>query len=120
MRVGDRVAEFYTRAKNVICIETSTVQPVDFHNSPGGFARTVESELHVEADSGQAPGEAVIVRKVRKVNGRAPREKDKKDRAGCTDPNPLSSEPLAFLLPAHRSEYRFRMRELRKTETGLP
>ena len=72
------------------------------------FTRTVESELHVEAGSGEAPGEAAIVRKVRKVNGRVPREKDKKDRAGCTDPNPLSSEPLAFLLPVHRSEYQFR------------
>ena len=109
MRVGERVAEFYRRAKNVVCIETSTVQPIDFNNSPEGFARTVESELRLEADNGQVPGEAAIVRKVRKVNGRAPREKDKKDRAGCTDPNPLSSEPLAFLLPAHRSEYRFRI-----------
>ena len=107
-RVGERVAEFYTRAKNVICIETSTVQPVDFNYSPVGFVRTVESELHIEADSGQIPGEAAFVRKVRKVNGRAPREKDKKDRAGCTDPNPLSSEPLTFLLPAHRSDYQFK------------
>jgi hypothetical protein len=107
-RVGERVAEFYTKAKNVLCIETSTVQGVDFNNSPEGFVRTVESELHVEADNGQTPGEAAIVRKIRKVNGRVPREKDKKDRAGCTDPNPLSSEPLAFLLPAHRSEYQFR------------
>jgi hypothetical protein len=108
VRVGERVAEFYKRARNVICIETSRVQPVDFNNSPEGFVRTVESELHIEADSGQAPGEAAIVRKVRKVNGRVPREKDQKDRAGCTDPNPLSSEPLAFLLPAHRAEYQFR------------
>ena len=108
VRVGNRVAEFYTRAKNVICIETSTVQPVDFIGSQGRFARTVESELHVEADGGQVPGEAAIVRKVRRVNGRVPREKDKKERAGCTDPNPLSSEPLAFLLPVHRSEYQFR------------
>src|SRR5688572_24832711 len=45
MRVGERVAEFYKRATNVICIETSTVQPVDSGNSPRGFARTVESEL---------------------------------------------------------------------------
>jgi hypothetical protein len=106
-RVGERVAEFYDHAKNVICIETSTVLPVDLNNSPDGFARTVESELHVEADSSQTPGEPGIVRKVRKVNGRVPRESDKKDRSGCTDPNPLSSEPLAFLLPAHRSEYEF-------------
>jgi hypothetical protein len=107
-RVGERVAEFYRRAKNVVCIETSTVQHIDFNNSPEGFARTVESELRLEADRGRAPGEAAIVRKIRKVNGREPREKDKKDRAGCTDPNPLSSEPLAFLLPAHRSEYHFK------------
>ena len=107
-RIGERIAEFYKRSKNVICIETSTVQPVDFNYSPEGFARTVESELHVESEGGQAPGEAVVVRKVRKVNGRAPRDKDKKDRAGCTDPNPVSSEPLAFLLPAHRPEYQFR------------
>jgi hypothetical protein len=108
VRVGERITEFYKRAQHVICIETSTVQPVDLNNSPYGFMRTVESELRVEAESGQAPGEAAIVRKIRKVNGRVPREKDKKDRAGCTDPNPLSSEPLSFLLPAHRSEYRFR------------
>ena len=108
VRVGERVAEFYKRAKNVICIETSTVRPVDFSNWQEVFGRTVESELHFEADSGQTPGEVAIVRKVRKVNGRAPREKDTKDRAGCTDPNPLSPEPLAFLVPAHRSEYQFR------------
>ena len=75
MRVGERVAEFYKRAQHVICIETSTVQPVDLNNSPYGFMRTVESELRVEAESGQAPGEAAIVRKIRKVNGRVPREK---------------------------------------------
>src|SRR5688572_3112218 len=107
-RVGERVAEFYRRAKNVVCIETSTVQHIDSSHSPDGFARTVESELRIEADSGEAPGEAAIERKIRKVNGRAPRDRDKKDRSGCTDPNPLSSEPLAFLLPAHRSKYRFR------------
>jgi hypothetical protein len=106
-RVGERIAEFYKRAQNVICIETSTVQPVDLGYSPDGFARTVESELRVEAE-GETPGEATVVRKVRKVNGRAPRERDKKDRSGCTDPNPLSTEPLAFLLPAHRAEYRFK------------
>src|SRR5215212_3604233 len=105
MRVGDRVAGFYERAKSVICVETSTVQPLDISNSPAGFVRTVESELHVEIHHGEIPGEASLVRKVRKVNGRAPRDKDKNDRAGCTDPNPLSSEPLAFLLPGHRPEF---------------
>jgi hypothetical protein len=119
VRVAERVAEFYTRAKNVICIETSTVQRVDVNNWPEGFVRTVESELHVETDNGQAPNEAAIVRKVRKVNGRVPREKDDKDRAGCTDPNPLSSEPLTFLLPAHRSEYQFRTAGISKDRNRI-
>ena len=105
-RVGERVAAFYKRAQSVICIETSTVQPIDFTYSSQGFARTVESELRVEAEDDDA-GEVTVVREVRKVNGRAPREKDQNDRAGCTDPTPLSTEPLAFLLPAHRSEYQF-------------
>jgi hypothetical protein len=108
VRVSARIADFYTRATNVICIERSTVQPIDLNNSLVGFARTVESELHLDAGSSQTPGEAGFVRKVLKVNGRAPRERDTKDRSGCTDPNPLTTEPLAFLLPAHRSAYQFK------------
>ena len=106
-RIGKRIADFYERAQHVMCLETSTVQPIDRTFSSQGFARIVESELRVEAD-GDVPGEATIVRQVLKVNGKLPREKDSKDRSGCTDPNPLSTEPLAFLLPAHRHEYQFR------------
>ena len=106
--VGDRIAEFYKRAQKVICIETSRVQPIDLTFSSRGFARIVESELRVEADGGEVAGEATVMRQVRKVNGRVPREKDKNNRDGCTDPNPLSTEPLAFLLPAHRTEYEFK------------
>jgi hypothetical protein len=96
------------------------VKPVDFNNSPDGFVRTVESELRVEADGGPVPGEAAIVRKILKVNGRIPRETDTKDRAGCTDPNPLSAEPLAFLLLLTVRSTPSGPRELRKTGTGLP
>ena len=103
-RVSERVTEFYNRAKNVICIERSTVQPVDFNYSVAGFARTVESELRIESGG---TGEATVVRTVRKINGRVPRERDRSDRTGCTDPSPVASEPLAFLLPAQRSEYEF-------------
>lgn len=108
IRVGHRIAEFYKRAQRVICIETSRVQPIDLTYSSQGFARIVESELRVDAEGGEVAGEARVVREIRKVNGRAPRDKDKKNREGCTDPNPLSTEPLAFLLPAHRSEYQFK------------
>jgi hypothetical protein len=107
--VGERVADYGRRAQNVICVERSTVQPIGSNWSPDGLSRTVESELRIEsdgADGDMLPGVRVI-RDVRRINGREPRARDKKDRSGCTDPNPLSPEPLSFLLPAHRDEYRF-------------
>jgi hypothetical protein len=42
------------------------------------------------------------------VNGRPPRERDLKERAGCTDPGLRSPEPLTFLLPANRPQYEFK------------
>jgi hypothetical protein len=113
-RVGERIAEFYKRAQHVMVVETSRVQPIDVSYSPQGFARLVESELRLEPDGGEVAGEARVVRDIRKVNGRPPRERDKTNRDGCTDPNPLSTEPLAFLLPAHRSEYQFKAAGLAK------
>jgi hypothetical protein len=109
MHVGSRVADYYRRAQSVVCIERSTVQPIQTNWSIDGFARTVESELRVEAegDDGDGLPSAKVIRDIRRINGRAPRERDKKDRASCTDPNPLSPEPLAFLLPSRRDEYRF-------------
>jgi len=108
-RVAERVAGYYRRAQHVICLELSTVQPIGSNRSPEGLARTVESDLRVEfeAGDGRTIPEAKMIREVRRINGRAPRERDRKDRSGCTDPNPLSPEPLAFLLPAHRDDYRF-------------
>lgn len=106
--VGERVAEYHRRAQSVMCVEQSTVQPIQSNLTPDGFSRTVESDLRVEfeADGDTLPA-ARVIREIRRINGRAPRERDKTDRAGCTDPNPLSPEPLAFLLPEHRDEYRF-------------
>jgi len=108
-KVGARIADYYRRAQSVICTEQSTVQPIATNWALEGFARTVESDLRVDSDAadGDTLPEPTVIRDVRRVNGRAPRERDKKDRTGCTDPNPLSPEPLAFLLPAHRSDFRF-------------
>jgi hypothetical protein len=109
-RIGARVADYYKRVQNIVCMEKSTVQPISMYFSSDGFARITESELRVESDAltdGDTPSEANIVRRILRVNGRPPRDKDKTDRAGCTDPNPLSPEPLAFLLPANQHEYKF-------------
>jgi hypothetical protein len=108
-RIGERVARYYHRAQSIVCVETATMQPINRDWSFEGMARTVESELRVEAEDadGQPLKEARLVRNVRRVNGREPRERDKKDRSGCTDPDPFSEEPLNFLLPSHREEYRF-------------
>jgi hypothetical protein len=109
-RVGERIAEYYAHVQNVVCLEKRTVQPVGRDYSPFGFARVTEYELRVEPGGRDEKGEpeAKLVRQLLRVNGRPPRDKDKKDRAGCTDANPLSPEPLSFLLPARRAEYRFR------------
>jgi hypothetical protein len=109
-RVSARIADYYKRAQSVVCTEKTTVQPLANGYTPSGFARTTESELRVEPDVADGDGSvttASFVRQLVKINGKAPRDKDKNDRAGCTDPNPLSAEPLAFLLPANREGYRF-------------
>jgi hypothetical protein len=107
--VGERIAQYYHRAQSVTCTETATVQPIDGSWSYQGFARTVESELHVELDAaeGHARPDPRVVREIRRVNGRLARESDQKSRSGCTDPTPLSPEPLTFLLRPQRDEYRF-------------
>lgn len=107
--VGERVAAFYERAQRLVCLERSTVLPMDRDWRVVGFGRTVLSELRVEAGAadGGFPSEPHVTRVIRRVNGREPRASDLTGRAGCTDPTPLSPVPLAFLLPEHRDEYRF-------------
>src|SRR4051812_31939031 len=87
--VGERLDQYYKRAQNVVFTEKKVMQPVTSDYSPLGFARTTEYELRVEADETQGDGsaEAKILRQLLRVNGRPPREKDKKDRNGCTDEN---------------------------------
>jgi hypothetical protein len=99
-RIADRVAVYQREVQRVMCLERYTVQPIQANLALDGFARTVESDLRIEED-------AQVSRRTLRVNGRPPRERDIKSRAGCTDPNPLSPEPLAFLLPPERGDYRF-------------
>jgi hypothetical protein len=108
-RVGARVEEYQRRANRIMCVEESTVQPIQNNLSPIGTSRTVQSELRLESETagGAALPDPKLLRSVLRINGRAPSERDLQDRSGCTDPDPLSPAPLAFLLPAHQSDYRF-------------
>jgi hypothetical protein len=108
-RVGERVLEYYRRAQRLMCLERSTVLPIDARWNAQGMARTVDSELRIEFDEarGESFPEAHVSRDVLSVNGRQPRERDRTDRSGCTDPSPMSPEPLSFLLPGQRGEYAF-------------
>ena len=108
-RIGERVAAYHRQAERVTYIERSTVQPIESSLAPAGFARTVESEVRIESDlpPGAVLPDFKVIRAVRRINGKPPREREVKARAGCTDPNPLTPEPLAFLLPANRGAYRF-------------
>ena len=105
--IGERLAEYYRHAQQLVCLERSTMTPIDSSWRLDGFARTVESELRLDIDETAEVREPRVTREIRKVNGREPRERDRKNRAGCTDPTPLSPEPLAFLLPERRDEYVF-------------
>jgi hypothetical protein len=107
--VGARLLAYYHRAQRLICLERSTVVPVSSDWTIQGSGRTVESELHVELEAidGGGLAEPRVTRIIRRINGREPRDRDRKDRSGCTDPTPVSPEQLAFLLPGHREQYRF-------------
>jgi hypothetical protein len=86
------------------------IQNIGSDFSPQGFARVLEADLRVESDVMEGDGdntiETRVVREFRKVNGHQPRKKDDQD---CLDPNPISPEPLAFLLPAQRTKYDFKL-----------
>jgi len=105
--VGARLSEYYRHAQQLVCLERSTVVPIDSGWRLDGFSRTVESELRLDIDEAETVREPRVTREIRRVNGREPRERDRTSRAGCNDPTPLSPEPLAFLLPAQREEYVF-------------
>lgn len=108
-RVSARIEEFYKRAQSLMCLEKVTAQPITSDLSAAGFARVLEYDLRVELATIDDPegAEAVFVRELRKINGRAPRPRDLNDRNTCLDPNPLTPEPLTFLLAKNRDEYIF-------------
>lgn len=108
-RIGERVTDYYRRAQNIICTEKIFAQPMDFGYRSDGMGRSLEYELHLEADAMDGDGtvqDAKIARELRKINGRAPRKSDQ-DNQGCFDPQTQEPEPLAFLLPANHKDFTF-------------
>ncbi len=108
-RAGDRVAEFFTRAQSIMCLEKVSLQRLGMSFGADGPARFVESELRLSwepSEDNPTPTEANMLRQVVKVNGAAPRKKDDRN---CTTPEQQSSEeqPLSILLPQQRAKYTF-------------
>jgi len=117
-RVGQHVAQFYERARSIVCVETVVIQEITSSFSFDGPSRKLQYELRVEWDPEDRAlgGEAKIVRHLIAVGGRPPRSKDK---PGCMDPKAEAQDWLAMLLPAHRGEYAFTWAGVGRTD-GRP
>jgi hypothetical protein len=108
-RASERVEAFFTRAQSLVCTETVTMLPLNSALSADGMGRTVQSELRLSwdpGDDGGAATEAQTRRQVMKVNGRPPRDDD---RRSCTTPeqNDTETQPLSMLLAQQREKYQF-------------
>lgn len=106
-RVGERVRQYYDHAQTVVCLETTSLQPLGPDFLPDGHARRLAAELRVVWDpvgTADIPPEANVLRKILKIDGRAPAPSD---APGCMDPRPISPEPLAMFLAERRREYAF-------------
>jgi hypothetical protein len=107
-RAGERVRQFFTRAQQLVCVETVVLQPVRNGLTPSGFSRTVVSELRLtwEPAADGHPTQPRAVRQVLRVNDRLPR---KRDRNACNEPEQQTTEeqPLSLLLGSERMKYAF-------------
>lgn len=103
-RVSDYVAEYYTRARSLVVEETVVLQPLSASWSTEGFARRLVYELRVEWDPSATDDAVTAVRKLIRASGPPLGSPDQPD---CMDPRAISPEPLSFLLPNRRREFRF-------------
>jgi hypothetical protein len=106
---GERVADFFTRAQSIMCLEKVALQRLSTGFSADGPARLVESELRLSWEptpENPMPTEAKTLRQVLRVNGGKPR---KADHNNCTTPeqNDTEEQPLSILLPQQREKYTF-------------
>ena len=107
LRVGERVEQYYDRVTSVVCIETVSQQELRFNLKPQGKPRETVYELMVVRQppaKGEAESHVQIERRIKSIDGRPAR---KYEPPGCTDPKPITVEPLTFLLPKYQPMYRF-------------
>ena len=111
-RVGDRIERYYARARSIVCEETVRLQPLGSDLlSDGSHVRELLYELRVAWEApveGATPPDATVLRHLITVDGRPPRAGDE---PGCLDPRPVSTEPLAMLLPGRQRDFAFTWRE---------
>jgi hypothetical protein len=118
-RVGQRVEQFYDRARTITSTETVRIQPL---NADLGFAtrpRQLVYELRIAwepSEDGNIPPEPTVLRQLLRVNGRPPRPQDEPE---CMDLKAVSQEALTMLLPHRRSQYSFAWSGRGRTE-GRP
>ncbi len=106
-RIAAYVEGYYARAQRVMADEAVSIQPLRSDMTPDGFARRLAYEIRIEWDptAEDGRGAATAVRQLVRVGNRPSRPKDE---PGCTDPRPVSPEPLAFLLASRHGSFAFR------------
>src|SRR4051794_2610322 len=107
-RLGEYVQSYYSKARRIVTEETVVVQPLQGDMSAAGFPRRAVYELRVEWNPDAAtPGErATAVRELVKEPGPAIFDKGEER---CGDPPLITPEPLSFLLPDNRADWKFAM-----------
>ena len=107
-RLGEYVQAYYSKAQSIVAEETVVLQPLQGDLSADGFPRRAIYELRVEWNPDAAAPEerATAVRSLVKESG--PPIYDKGDER-CGDPPLITPEPLAFLLPDNRADWKFVM-----------
>jgi hypothetical protein len=107
-RVGAHVENYFQRAESLICEELVRVQMLGYDLLTDGRSfRQLLYDLRVtwEPPSDGGDLDPIVTRELKTVNGRPPRPRDKPQ---CTDPQPVSPEPLEMLLPAEQKDYQFK------------
>jgi hypothetical protein len=105
-RIGARVEAYFARAQSIVCDERMFIRSLGYSSAGDAPVRTLAYELRVawEAADDDTVSDATVLRELRAINGRRPREGED---PGCMDPRSVSPEPLAMLLPGRQDEYLF-------------